>query len=167
MKTGELSSVQRPSRRSSGVRCSGLNAAADATRSQYASRAARAPDAPPLVQPSASTAAFMAPAEVPEMASIWSHGSSSRRSRTPQVKAPCEPPPCRARSISNGLHCEERRSLAFLAARILRRRSDWASSPATPMCRTVELVVVEGSPYGAADSGHIGRNPEPNQGRPC
>ena len=39
----------------------------------------------------------MAPAEVPEMASIRSHGSSSRRSSTPHVKAPCEPPPCSAR----------------------------------------------------------------------
>ena len=34
------------------------------------------------------------------MASIWSQGSSSSRSSTPQVKAPCDPPPCRARSIS-------------------------------------------------------------------
>ena len=35
----------------------------------------------------------MAPAEVPEMPSISSLGSSKRRSRTPQVKAPCAPPP--------------------------------------------------------------------------
>ena len=34
------------------------------------------------------------------MASIWSQGSLSSRSSTPQVKAPCEPPPCNARSIS-------------------------------------------------------------------
>ena len=41
----------------------------------------------------------MAPADVPEIASIFIHGSSSRRSRTPHVKAPWEPPPCKARSI--------------------------------------------------------------------
>ena len=52
-----------------------------------------APSAPPAAWPSASTAAFIAPAEVPETPSIFSHGSSSRRSITPQVKAPCEPPP--------------------------------------------------------------------------
>ena len=40
----------------------------------------------------------MAPADVPEVASILIHGSSSKRSRTPQVNAPCEPPPCKARS---------------------------------------------------------------------
>src|SRR5215475_11880994 len=45
----------------------------------------------------------MAPAEVPEIASIFSHGSSRSRSSTPQVNAPCEPPPCRARSIRTGL----------------------------------------------------------------
>src|SRR5262245_37281819 len=44
----------------------------------------------------------MAPAEVPEMASIRSHGSSSRRSRTPQVNAPWEPPPCNAKSMRTG-----------------------------------------------------------------
>src|SRR5262245_31249983 len=44
----------------------------------------------------------MAPAEVPEIASIRSHGSSSRRSRTPQVNAPWEPPPCNAKSMRTG-----------------------------------------------------------------
>ncbi|MCY1536258.1 hypothetical protein D9M68_717060 [compost metagenome] len=42
----------------------------------------------------------MAPALVPLMPAISSVSSSSRRSSTPQVKAPWEPPPCRARSIS-------------------------------------------------------------------
>ena len=102
MKTGEELSDQRPSSRSRGVRCSGLNSAALATRAQKTSSAARAPGAPPSAQPSASTAAFMAPAEVPEIASIRSHDSSSRRSRTPQVKAPCEPPPCSAKSTRSG-----------------------------------------------------------------
>src|SRR5262245_56105948 len=44
----------------------------------------------------------MAPADVPEIASMRSHGSSSRRSSTPHVNAPCEPPPCSARSIRSG-----------------------------------------------------------------
>ena len=42
------------------------------------------------------------PAEVPEIASTSIHGSSSSRSSTPQVKAPCDPPPCSARSTSSG-----------------------------------------------------------------
>ena len=43
-------------------------------------------------------AAFMAPAEVPDMPTMSIQSSSRIRSRTPQVKAPCAPPPCRARS---------------------------------------------------------------------
>src|SRR5262249_23606955 len=43
--------------------------------------------------------AFTAPAEVPEMPSISRRPSSSSWSSTPQVKAPCAPPPCRARLI--------------------------------------------------------------------
>jgi hypothetical protein len=45
----------------------------------------------------ASTTAFMAPALVPEIASKDSLPSSIRASSTPQVKAPCAPPPCSAR----------------------------------------------------------------------
>ena len=41
--------------------------------------------------------ALIAPADVPEMPSIFSRPSSSRWSSTPQVKAPCAPPPCSAR----------------------------------------------------------------------
>jgi hypothetical protein len=33
---------------------------------------------------------------------MCSHGSSSRRSSTPQVKAPCAPPPCSAKSTRTG-----------------------------------------------------------------
>src|SRR5215203_3227590 len=36
------------------------------------------------------------------MPSIPSHVSSSRRSSTPQVNAPCEPPPCSAKSTKMG-----------------------------------------------------------------
>ena len=64
------------------------------------SSAARAAGAPPAAWLATITAAFMAPAEVPEMPSICSQGSSSNRSSTPQVKAPCAPPPCRARSTA-------------------------------------------------------------------
>jgi hypothetical protein len=53
-------------------------------------------------KPSTSTAAFIAPAEVPEMPSMPSQGSSSRRSSTPQVNAPCAPPPCSAKSTRMG-----------------------------------------------------------------
>src|SRR5580704_16811203 len=44
----------------------------------------------------------MAPADVPEIPSIRSQGSSNRRSSTPHVNAPCEPPPCSARSTRMG-----------------------------------------------------------------
>src|SRR5215831_14686924 len=36
------------------------------------------------------------------MPSMRSHGSSSRRSNTPQVNAPCAPPPCSAKSTRSG-----------------------------------------------------------------
>jgi hypothetical protein len=65
-----VSSDQRPISRSSGERCSGLNAAARETSRQNRSSASRAPLAPPAIQPSARIAAFIAPADVPEMAAI-------------------------------------------------------------------------------------------------
>src|SRR6478752_1238549 len=99
---GEQSSVQRPSSTSSGLRRNGLSTAAWETRRQKFSSAARAPSAPSPAKPSTSTAAFMAPAEVPEMPSMPSQGSSSRRSSTPQVNAPCAPPPCSAKSTRMG-----------------------------------------------------------------
>src|SRR5262245_11645661 len=40
------------------------------------------------------------------MPSMRSHGSSSRRSSTPQVKAPCAPPPCSAKSTRTGAWCD-------------------------------------------------------------
>jgi len=80
----------------------GLNRAASATRRQNVFNAALAPAAPLAVKPAASTTAFIAPADVPDMPSMRSHGSSMSRSSTPQVNAPCEPPPCSARSTSTG-----------------------------------------------------------------
>ena len=100
MNAGELSSVQLPRSRSIGARWNGLKVAARDTRRQKSSSAARAASRPPFAMPWAKTAAFIAPAEVPEIASTSSQGSSSSRSSTPQVKAPCDPPPCSARSTS-------------------------------------------------------------------
>ena len=61
-------------------------------------RAPRArPRGPPRSKPSASTTAFIAPALVPLISAIASRPSSSSRSSTPQVSAPCAPPPCSAR----------------------------------------------------------------------
>ncbi len=102
MYIGEFSSVQRPDSSASGPRCSGLKRPASDTAFQKPSSAALAPSTPPCSQPLAITAAFIAPAEVPEMPSIFSQGSSISRSSTPQVKAPWAPPPCRARSTSSG-----------------------------------------------------------------
>ena len=103
MYIGEFSSVQWPVSISIGPRCIGLKRDASDTRFQKVSSAALAPSTPPCARPLAITAAFIAPAEVPEMPSICSQGSSSSRSSTPQVKAPWAPPPCRARSTSKGL----------------------------------------------------------------
>src|SRR5215472_9006947 len=100
--TGEYSSVQRPVMISSGPRRSGLSRAASDTRFQNCSSATRACGGPPAASPSAITTAFIAPAEVPETPSKRSHDSSSRRSRTPQVNAPCAPPPCSPRSTDTG-----------------------------------------------------------------
>ena len=113
----------RPIIRSIGERCSGLNAAARDTPRQNLSRAARAPSARPRSHPSTKTAAFMAPAEVPEIAAMWSQSSSSNRSSTPQVNAPWEPPPCRARSISAGS-----RSIAWIDKPSRRRQGPTRSS---------------------------------------
>ena len=64
------------------------------------SRAARRPALPLFrASPPFSAAPFKAPADVPLMAEMVSQSSSSNRSRTPQEKAPCAPPPCKARLI--------------------------------------------------------------------
>ena len=80
--------------RSKMPRCMGVSCPPMLTRCQKASSLARAPSAPPACQPSASAiSAFIAPAEAPEIASMARRPSSSSASSTPQVKAPCEPPP--------------------------------------------------------------------------
>ena len=50
-----------------------------------------------VAKPCARATAFMAPALVPLIPSIITLPSSSSVSSTPQVKAPCDPPPCKAR----------------------------------------------------------------------
>src|SRR5271156_1401970 len=52
-----------------------------------------------FARPQANTAALTAPALAALMPSNAMRSSSSKRSRTPHVKAPCAPPPCRARLI--------------------------------------------------------------------
>jgi hypothetical protein len=66
-------------------------------RRQNSVSALFAPARPPVAMPDANTVAFIAPALVALTPSISMRSSSSRRSRTPQVKAPCAPPPCKAR----------------------------------------------------------------------
>jgi hypothetical protein len=89
--------------------------AASATRFQYASSAARAPSAPPCIQPLTRTAAFIAPVDVPEIASTLSQISSRSLSSTPQVNAPSEPPPCKAKSTRTGSRSLLSRLLAIFA----------------------------------------------------
>src|SRR5262249_6159374 len=68
-----------------------------ATASHTALSFARASTRPPSARPAASATALTAPALVPlsQPSSIVS--SSSSRSSTPQVKAPCAPPPSSAK----------------------------------------------------------------------
>ncbi len=70
---------------------------APATSRQNCSSFSRALSAPPVTNPSAITTAFIAPALVALIASSDSRPSSSNASSTPQVNAPCAPPPCNAR----------------------------------------------------------------------
>src|SRR5215211_5010376 len=94
---GEFSSPWLCVSRSNSDGCSGLNSAACEMRRQKSRSAVFAPSRPPTVMPWAITVAFMAPALVALMPSNSIVSSSSRRSSTPQVKAPCAPPPWRAR----------------------------------------------------------------------
>src|SRR6516165_6780935 len=77
----------------------GLYWAAALVADQNFSRHLRASMGPPRAIPSARATAFIAPALVPLTAAMCSRSSSRSRSSTPQVKAPCEPPPCRASLI--------------------------------------------------------------------
>jgi hypothetical protein len=70
----------------------------DAERQKSASRFC-ASSRPPRHSPSASITALTAPADVPEIPSMLSRSSLRICSSTPQVKAPCAPPPCSARLI--------------------------------------------------------------------
>ena len=63
-----------------------------AARQKSASRL-RASSGPPRASPSATITALTAPAEVPDMPSISIRPSASSSSSTPQVNAPCAPPP--------------------------------------------------------------------------
>ena len=65
--------------------------------SQKSARVWRAPSRPPVIKPCARQSAFIAPALVPLTPSKLKRPSSSKASSTPQVNAPCAPPPCRAR----------------------------------------------------------------------
>ena len=73
-----------------------------ATRRQKVSSRRLASAGPPVARPWASMAAFMAPALAPLTAPTRIAGSSSRRSNTPQVKAPREPPPWSASVAGTG-----------------------------------------------------------------
>ena len=66
--------------------------------SQYRRSSARACLGPPRTNPSTRTAPFMAPALVPVTPMMSIVASSSSRSSTPQVNAPCDPPPCNAKA---------------------------------------------------------------------
>src|SRR5579863_9785102 len=56
----------------------------------------------PSIRPEASSTALTAPALAPLTASKSTSASSSRRSSTPAVNAPNEPPPCSARDSRGG-----------------------------------------------------------------
>src|SRR6185312_14481509 len=84
---------------------------------QNTSSASMAPWRPSFRKPSVKTTPFMAPALVPLMPSMKMRPSRISRSSTPQVKAPCAPPPCSARLTR--LRAVRRRKLIDIAARLL------------------------------------------------
>ena len=73
-------------------------------------RASRPPEAPPLAMPELKITALMAPALAPLTASKETSFSSSRRSRTPQVKAPKRPTPLQSERETKALARPLRRS---------------------------------------------------------
>ena len=79
-------------------------AAARLIRFQNRSSRALAASRPPSISPEASSAALTAPALTPLIASNAISGSSSSRSSAPHVKAPNDPPPCRASDSRRGGH---------------------------------------------------------------
>jgi hypothetical protein len=67
------------------------------TAFQKDSSLVRAPSGPPSIMPETRATAFIAPAEAAVIDWISRPPYSSSRSSTPHWKAPCAPPPCRAR----------------------------------------------------------------------
>src|SRR3984957_2443254 len=84
------------------ARCSSGRSPLELTARHMPARRLRVSCGPPRTSPSASVTALMAPADAPDMPSISMRGSAKRLSSTPQVKAPCAPPPCSARLIFLG-----------------------------------------------------------------
>src|SRR5262245_42812793 len=82
---------------SQGLRRTRSGTPALATACQTARSLARAPVRPSSRSPAARAAALTAPALVALIQAMSRLASSSRRSSTPQVKAPCAPPPSSAR----------------------------------------------------------------------
>ena len=111
-------------------------------RVQNRMRSARAPSRPPWTRPQASSTALTAPALAPLMVSKSKVSCSSRRSRTPQVKAENEPPPCRARDSRRGGQwgCGEARPATSeavrSAARLVSVRMDLVSVGGSACVRT-------------------------------
>src|SRR5580704_542935 len=101
--TGVPSSGVNESNRSITARCSAGRLPLDEAARQNSASRFCASSRPPRVRPSASITAFTAPADVPEIPSMASRSSLSSCSSTPQVKAPCAPPPCSARLMLLGL----------------------------------------------------------------
>ena len=88
--------------------------------------------------------AALAPALVPLMPSIASRPSSSSRSRTPQVKAPCEPPPCRATPIFFVTSSVARRVFGFVTVGAVPSPMRYARTPPhwLPATRDVSSISV-------------------------
>ena len=100
MKAGEASSEWFPQSRSARLGCSGVSEPRWAMRRRELGERAFGPLVATLDRPQARTVALIAPALVALMPSNAMRFSSSRRSSTPQAKAPCAPPPWSARLTS-------------------------------------------------------------------
>ena len=139
--------VARPSQASLDRPAAGNSAAgmAPAMASQTAASLARAPARPPSRRPAASATALRAPALAPLAASKAMSSRSSSASSTPQVKAPCAPPPCsprfrglqRRRSAPNTSRVRGRGRTVGGVTGATRRRSSLSAKCALPYAGSI------------------------------
>ncbi len=101
----------------------------------------RAPSRPPSTKPDARSTPLTAPALAPLMASMSQSSSSSSRSRTPQVNAPNEPPPCKAKDSRRGGQVRLSAKRRFCQALFCQMLPSFGASAGTGPCRSFSVAI--------------------------